>query len=194
MLPRGSISKVYKYYFTTTRFSDEVLQAMREFFDRPDLDRGGFLETDEKSEGLFNEWFLYDFVLTNGKTTLANFVAENPLNFSADEMAFYQSLLETNAYGLYEILSIDINIGLMLKNLQTEVKIYVHEQKLTSQVKPGNIFFGRAGQVKDHYELIGADTFSLGKLGGTDKKFLHEMNLKLTPKIARDLWKENQGS
>jgi len=63
MVPKGSISKVYEYYFTTPRYSEEVMRALREFFDLPKLDKGGSLETDEKSEGLFNEWFLYDFIL-----------------------------------------------------------------------------------------------------------------------------------
>ena len=190
MLPKGSITKVYNYYFTASRYHDEVLRAMREFFDRPDLDRGGSLKTNEKSEGLFNEWFLYDFVLKNGKTTLADFVAENPLRLSADEMTFYKNLLESNEYGLYEVVSIDINVGLMLKNSQTGKEIYVYERKLTSQVKPGNLFFGRIGKVDDHYELIGADTFSLQGIDEAAKKSFRQVKFKLTPKIAHEIWKK----
>jgi len=67
MLPKGSIAKIYKYYFRNPRYSEEILRAMREFFDRPDLEPGGSLEMNDKSEGLFNEWFLYDFVLSNGE-------------------------------------------------------------------------------------------------------------------------------
>lgn len=189
MLPKGSVSKVYEYYFTTPRYHDEVLRAMREFFDRPDLGRGGSLETDEKSEGLFNEWFLYDFVLANRKTILADFVAENPLRFSATEMTLYRNLLETNMYGLYKVVRVDINKGLMLKNSQTGEEVYVHERKLTLQVKPGSVFFGRVGRVNDHYELIGADTFSLDGLDEAAKKSLRKMGFKLTPKIAHEIWK-----
>jgi hypothetical protein len=162
---------------------------MREFFDRPDLDQGGSLETNEKSGGLFNEWFLYDFVLTNGKTALANFIAENPLGLSTAEMTLYQNLLKTNEYGLYEVISVDINKGLLLKNSQTGKEVYVYERKLTSQIKPSSIFFGRVGQVKDHYELIGADTFSLNGLDETAKKSLRKMKFKLTPKVAHEIWK-----
>ncbi len=189
MLPKGSISKVYEYYFTTPRYGDDIMRALREFFDRPDLDRGGYLETDEKSEGLFNEWFLYDFLLTNRKTALADFVAENRLELSVTGMALYQNLLETNIYGLYEVTSIDIDVGLMLKNLQTAKEVYVQERKLTLQVKPGSVFFGRVARVGDHYELVGADTFSIDALDRTTKKSLRKMGFKLTPKIAHDIWK-----
>ena len=189
MLPKGSISKIYKYYFTTSRYNNEILRAMREFFDRPDLNRGGSLETDEKSGGMFNEWFLYDFVLANGKTALANFIAENPLGLSIAKTTLYQNLLKTNEYGLYEVISVDIDKGLLLKNSQTGKEVYVYERKLTSQVKPGSIFFGRVGQVSDHYELIGADTFSLDGLDETAKKSLRKMKFKLTPKVAHEIWK-----
>lgn len=190
MLPKGSISRVYEYCFTAPRYRDEILRAMREFFDRPDLDQSGSLKTDEKSEGFFNEWFLYDFALTNGKTTLADFVVENPLKFSAAEMILHQNLLETNAYGLYEVINIDIDKGLTLKNLQTRKEPYVYERKLTSQVKPGDIFFGRIGKVDDHYELIGADTFSLQEVDESFKKSFRQMKFKLTPKIAHEIWEK----
>jgi hypothetical protein len=162
---------------------------MREFFDRPDLDRGGSLEMNDKSEGLFNEWFLYDFEFTDGKTPLTNFVEENPLRFSEDKMTLYRNILRSNEYGMFEVLHVDIDQGLMLKNLQTEKETYVHERKLTSQVRIGSVFFGRIGMVDDHYELIGADTFSIQTTSEEIKKYFHGMKFVLTPKIAHDIWK-----
>lgn len=189
MLPRGSITKVYEYYFTTPRYNNEIMRAMREFFDRPDLDRDGSLETNEKSEGLFNEWFLYDFELSSGNTVLADFVASNPLELSEAEMTLYHDLLETNTYGVFEVKKVDINNSLTLKNLQTRRTTDVREQKLTHQVTPGDIFFGRIGKVNDHYELIGADTFSLREVDETTKKSFLGIKFKLTPKIAHEIWK-----
>lgn len=88
-----------------------------------------------------------------------------------------------------EVVGVDINKGLTLKNSQTGEEVYVHEQKLTSQVKPGSVFFGRVGRVNDYYELIGADTFSLDGLDRAAKKSLRKMGFKLTPKIAHEIWK-----
>lgn len=189
MLPKGSIAKIYEYYFTTPRYREEVLRAMREFFDRPDLDRGGSLEMNDRSEGLFNEWFLYDFKLANRKTPLSDFIEENPLQDSKNDIALYRTILKSNEYGLFEVLGVDIDKGLMLKNLQTGKETYVSERKLTSQVGIGSIFFGRIGMVDNHYELIGADTFSIQATGDEIKKYFHGMKFELTPKIAHDIWK-----
>jgi len=189
MLPKGSIARIYEYYFTTPRYGDEVLRAMREFFDRPDLDRGASLEMNDKSEGLFNEWFLYDFVLPTGETPLQNFVKENSLGLSAVEMELYKNILKTNIYGLYEVKKIDVDEGLALKNLQTGKESYVREKSLTRQVQPGSVFFGRIGKVDDHYELIGADTFSIQAAGDEIMSHFHGMKFKITPKFAHDIWK-----
>lgn len=189
MLPKGSIAKIYEYYFTTPRYNEDVLRAMREFFDRPDLDRGGSLEINDKSEGLFNEWFLYDFELTSGQTPLANFIEENPLQLSKDSMVLYRSILKSNIYGMFEVLHVDIDKGLMLKNLQTGKEIYVYERKLTFQIRIGGIFFGRIGLVDDHNELVGADTFSIDGLDDAVKKELRKAKFVITPKVAHDIWK-----
>lgn len=189
MLPKGSIAKIYEYYYSTPRYRDEMLRATREFFDRPDLDRGGTLEMNEKSESLFNEWFLYDFKLSNGKITLADFIAENPLRLTPVEMIIYKDLLKTNTYGLYEVISININNGLIVKDLWTGRKFYTREQKLTFQVNPHNVFFERIGKVGDHYEFIGADPFLINNFGESERKLLKKINFELTPKIAHEIWK-----
>jgi len=192
MLPKGSISKVYKYYFTSPLYTAEIMRALLEFFDDPDLRPGGSFEADEKSKGFFNEWFLYDFVLENGGSPLANFVARNPLELSAIKMTLYKDLLATHEYGLFEVLKVDVNNGLLLKNLQTGERIYVKEQKLTLQVKPGAIFFSRVGQVGDHHELVGADTFALAGVSEAIKGFLGDLGFKLTPKLACDIWNQRR--
>lgn len=188
MLPRGSLRKVYKHYFTTPRYSDDILRAMREFFDRPDLDRGGSIEYDEKGEGLFNEWLMYDFPFIDGKPMLADFVKNNPLNLSAAELVLYSDLLKSNKYGMYEVISIDRDVGMQIKNVQTKRTVYVRERALTYQANPGYVFFSRVGKVGDHYELVGADTFTIGKLEKSAMRELDRMKFKLTPKEAYGIW------
>jgi len=190
MLPKGSISKVYEYYFTNLSHSDNVLRAMREFFDRFDFGWDDYLKTDEKGRGLFNEWFLYDFAFTSGKTILANFIEENPLQLPEEEMTLYKKLLESNKYGIFEVLSVDIDKGLAIQDLETEKDLYVRERKLTLQVKPGALFFGRVGRVDNHYELIGADAFSLQGVKEVVKNFFQQREMKITPKMAYEIWKE----
>jgi|SRR3989344_1709160 len=189
MLPKGSISRVYEYYFTNPRFRGEIMRALREFFDRPNLDSGGHLETSEKSEGFFNEWFLYDFELSYGGSILADFIMNNPLGISEAEMILYHDLLKTNIYGMFEVKKIDINKSLTILNIQTGETTRVSERKLTHQTTLGDIFFGRIGKVGDHYELIGADTFSLVGINEAVKKSFRRMRSTLTPKIANEIWR-----
>jgi len=193
MLPKGSIAKIYDYYFNEPRYKDELMPALREFLDRPDLDMGGSLELSQGGIGLFNEWFLYNFKLANGKTVLADFVAENPLNISVDDMALYKDLLKTNVYSLYEVVSVDVEKGLMLKNLRTKKNVYVQERSLTYQVKPGGMSFLRVAKIDGHYEIVGADSFLIdGLIGGVIKKLIAKSDFELTPKFTNSLWQKNK--
>jgi len=187
MVPKGSISKVYEYYFTTPRYSEEVMRALREFFDLPKLDKGGSLETDEKSEGLFNEWFLYDFILQNGRVVIDDFIIDNPLNLKDIEMELYRNLSD-NHYGVFEALEVELGKSITMLDLQTGKKWTVQEFSATYDIIKDSLFFGRIGKVGDHYELIGADTFSLQGVSEEIKKSFRKMKLKLKPKIARELW------
>lgn len=185
MLKKGTLTKIYEYYYTIPKYEKEILKALKEFFNRPNLGQDGSLEMNEKSEGLFNEWFLYDFVLNNGKTVLADFIEENPLKLSKEDLILYKDLLNTNEYGLYKVIRVDINQGLMLQNLQTEKEIYVQEKSLTVQVFSGDMFFGRTAKVGDHNELVCADSFGFSDLDETLKELLKR---KITPKEVHDSW------
>ena len=116
MLPKGSIAKVYEYYFTAPEFSGEVMRALKDFFNRSDLDKGGSLNTTEQSEVFFNEWFLYDFILENGNTVLDDFITNNPFNLKNEEMELYQNLLD-NKYGIFEVLDLELGKSITLKDL-----------------------------------------------------------------------------
>ena len=192
MLQKGTIAKIYEHYFTAPQFSHDVMRALRDFFNHPDLDRGGSLGTTEMSQGLFNEWFLYDFVLSNGRTVLADFVFSNPLKISANEILLYQEMLNTNLYGLFEVKNVENGEGLMLENLQSGEKTYVYEKKLTSQVRVGDAFFGRIAKVADRYELIGADTYAFQGIDDKFKKLMRKELVKLTPKIAHEILEHHQ--
>jgi len=104
-------------------------------------------------------------------------------------MELYENIVKTNMYGFYEVKKVDMDKGLVLKNLQSGKELYVQEKKLTKQVQLRSVFFSRIGMVGDHYELIGADTFSIQAAGEEIKSYFHGMKFKLTPKIAHDIWK-----
>lgn len=187
LVPKGSIAKVGKYYFSAPQHKTDVQRAFREFFDQQDLSNGESVVASALEEGLFNEWFLYDFILSSGETPLAHFVAKNPLKASKSEIKFYRELSENNIYGMFEVKRVDVGAGLEIENVKTRVTSFVREQQLTYQVKRGDAFFARIGRVLDHDELVGADTFLLEGIDEKFKRMVRKGHLKLTPKIACDL-------
>lgn len=189
MLPKGSIGKIFDYYFGNPDYEAEIMRAFQEFFERPDLKRGSDLDYNDKSEGFFSEWFLYDFVFANNKSPLANFIEKNPFKFSSSKLKLYKNILESQVYGMYEILRVDIGYGLQLLNMQNNEQVFVHEKSLTYQMKTGDSFFGRVARVDVHYELIGADSFKLN-FSDKDKKIIRQKfsDVKFTPQFANKVW------
>lgn len=183
MLPKGSISRVYEYYFRAPEYRREIMRALREFFDRPDLDKSASLEVSEQGEGFFNEWFLFDFVLESGRTVLEEFISCNPLALNETEMDLYRNLRE-NTYGIFEVLAVERGRGLTLKDLQTGTQWAVQEVRATYDVEPGSVFLGRVGNVGGRYELVGANSFSWQGTGEATKKLLGKEKSKMTPRVA----------
>lgn len=185
MLKKGTISKVREYYLE----QDETifLDAMREFFDRPDLRSGNEMETTQGEENLFIEWLFFDYKLKNGKTMLKDFYESNPFGLSKNDLSIYKNLQE-NIYGLYKIKKVDVGRGLYLENLRTMKKYFVHEFSGSLEAKSGDSVFGRIGKVEDHYELVGCDATVISANFG--ENFLNDFRKfedTLTPKTIRGI-------
>ncbi len=187
------IEKVGQYYFSAPEHRAEILRACREFFDLPDLDENALPKASVIEVGLFNEWFLYDFVLPSGETPLACFVRENPLRMLNEDMVPYRSLLKHNTYGIFEVKHVDAGMGLELENLQTKEIVFVHEERKLYPVRRGNIFFGRIGRIEDGNEFVGANTFSFEGIDDRSKFELGCQRFAFTPKIAYGFLKFSQG-
>lgn len=181
MLKPGTIRKVGGYYQNSFEFAKDLLKAKGEF----SMGMGPMAFSSDKSEGFFNEWFLYDFVLSSGVTPLQDFVKNNPLDLKDDEMNFYKVLLESNHYSLYEILDIKIGSQLKLRDIFTNTEYDVLEHMGTYEAKKGAVTFGRVAKVFDHYELVGADTLMLETKTQKDidliVKNLKQLGFPLTP-------------
>lgn len=194
MLPTGTISKIHKLYYSDPRYKNEIMRAMGEFFENPDIVNNRAIEITKESEGLFNEWFLYDFVMKNNKTPLENFICKNPLELSKKQLIVYTDLLH-NRYGIYEVLKIERGKSMTVKDLQTKEKFTVNEFVATFRMGAGDVFFGRIGQVADHLEFVGADCFSMQDVPEATKKSFFKNKFWLTPQvphlILRDRAREN---
>jgi len=145
---------ILNYYFSNPKFHPDILGALREFFDlSPSAPINEIKIRDEVESGLFNEWFVYDFKLSNGRTPLEDFYLTNPDNLNDARLEVYKQL-QDNCYGFYKIKEVRLGEGLLLENIQTGKVYWVKEYQLTFCVTAGQVFPGRVAKVGEHYELV----------------------------------------
>lgn len=182
MLPTGSISRVFEYYFTNLRYRADAKRALTEFLD------GGTMW--RQDGGMFNEWFIYDFVLAEGLTPLEHFIAKNPLSLSGTSLDIYRDLHE-NTYGLFEARDIERGKGMTLVDVKTKHPYSIEEVSASRSLKRGDLFFGRIGKVDQHHELVSADPVILRGSDATAAILVfRETTIRLTPKIAHQWLRE----
>ncbi|MCD6528463.1 hypothetical protein J7K44_02395 [bacterium] len=187
-MKKGTISKIFDYYFTKPQFKKEIIRALREFFNKPNFKPGDKLEISERDIEMFNEWFIFDFKLTNEKTPLEDFYERNPYNLKPASLKVYKTL-QDNHFGFYKVKEVRLGKWLTLENLQTRRVYKVKEFTATFYLEKGEIFSGRVGKVIDHYELVGANAslFPIGANVELEEIFRKE-KIKLNPKILRDIF------
>ncbi len=145
---------------------------------------------DEVSQPFFLEWMTFDFVLSNGKTLPEDFYDSNPCNLSPERLRKYKNMAEENEYGPFEVLEVYTGKGLKLRHLSSGNTYDVREVNATYELQPNMVTFTRVGRVEDHYELVGANGFSLNiRITDDFKKYLLQGQNKITPKEALDLYK-----
>lgn len=196
MIPHGTISKVGQYYMTNSQYNEEIFRALKEFFDKPNLETDRKIHLEEDEEPLFNEWLFYDFMFSDGKRMMEKFYTENPQSIPEYRRKIYKTLME-NYYGLFEVLEVRKFVGLSLKRLVDGKIFEVSEVSATMDLDKGDVFVTRVGKVIDHYELVGSDTKVIKLSQSNDekkKKFYLESVLSRvkmnTPKDALKFFRE----
>lgn len=182
MLPRGTISKIREYYFTHHKYKDEILRAMQEFFEYPDLGPGKKLRVNEFDEILFNEWLTYDFRFSDWQGMLEKYYNDNPHKLPLYRLPIYKHLQE-NYFGFYEVLEVNIGQDILLKNLKNNKEYRVKEVAATMNLHKGDVLVNRVANVGDHYELVGCDlpAFMISEIN--DSKKIWEASIKMLPHI-----------
>jgi len=185
-MEKGLLIKIFDYYTNNLKFKEEMLNAIRIFFNRMDLGKGGKLEIKNKDdEAKFNEWFVFDFKMTNNKTPLEHFCEKNPYKLPMYRLQMYIDLLD-NEYGFFEILEVKRGEGLELKNLRNENKYWIKEYSGTFDAEEGIILAGRIGKVGDCLELIGSDPYCFAKEFKNPQTGSLIADPNITPKKVKD--------
>ena len=186
-MKQGIIHRLLDYYLGTPEYKEEMLRALRQFFNRPKLSTGDRLEMKDRDEGIFNEWLVFDFRLNDKKTLLEDFCQRNPCKLSDIELQAYYDLQE-NEYGLFEVLKVEPGKGLKVKSLKSGKEYEVQEFIGTQQAEVEGLLIARVGKVGDHLEFVGGDCY---KLPVESKDFyLGKLvsKRKLNPKVVRDFF------
>lgn len=179
-MKKGTISKLHDYFFKN--YQADAAIAIREFFQSEKADYDREVTITDREDSLFMEWITFDYVLQNGKKLIDNFISENPLKLSVQELKVYEDL-KMNKYGMFEILKVKIDEYIDLESLQSG-KIYRVKEKMgTHDAQVKTILFCRVGKVDDHRELIGSDPVSY-PLNYTEraKALLRQDKSQMTPK------------
>ncbi len=181
-MKEGTISRLLDYYSRESIFRNEAARALTEFFN---IAPGGPFKN-ERDEGDFNEWFVFDFRLLNGKTPLCDFYERNPLNLPEDERKIYREI-RNNEFGLWKVLKIEKDKGLELKNIRSGNKYFVSEKTGTHGIKRGDYLICRVAKLGAGYELIGTHPQKIAGefLGAADKKFFLKTE-KLSTRVVRE--------
>ena len=189
-MEKGIIHRLLDYYFGNSEFKKEIIRALRQFFNKPDILSYDSLDIEDRDEMIFNEWLVFDFRLRDGKTLLEDFCQRNPCNLSDTELQAYYDLQE-NEYGLFEILEIESGKGLKVKSPKTAKGYEVKEFMGTFQAEEEEeLLIARVGKVGDHFEFVGGDCYNLP--AESMSFFLSKLasKQKLNPKITRDFFEQ----
>lgn len=190
MMPKHTIKNLLDFYFGNDDFKEEIIGALKDFFEQSDLGKESVLEVEEGGDELFNEWFVHDYRLKNGKTLLEDYYSRNPAELSRQQMKIYKDL-QSSIFSLFQIILVKQGKGLKILDLLTNIEYEVREVMATYQLKQGDILFQRIAMIDGHYELVGADN-NLAFIGGFDKKILENIEfdkIKLNPKLCYHIFR-----
>ena len=142
-----------EYYGRSPEYDREVGRAIVEFFGHP-LDELSAEESNEETERLFFEWFVYDFKLDGGRTPLAEYEFKNPDQLS--ELKLRETLeLGNSHYGLFEVMTVRKGLGLDLRDPFTNETVAVVEHLGTYGLKRNDLICARICQLGQRFEMVG---------------------------------------
>ncbi len=186
MLHPGTLEHVIDYY--GEMYPADYERALKTFFAEVFAQTDGTREIDESEEVIFGEWFLFDFVLTNGETPIVHFYSHNPLKLRTEELAVFGEMTES-FFDLFEVVDVDVGSGMKIRCLSRNETYDVRECLGTLQVEPGMWISGRIARIDGHFEMLSGSNFILPT--SFDKKsenHFRKIFRGINPKILRDLF------
>lgn len=150
-MEQPSVGAVF-HYFLAQR-PGEVEEALREFTGASYLPQQSEF-TEEQLQSFFGSWFLFDYRLpSSGQAPLTIYLKEQGNELTAQEQAYYQALLTTNRFDIFEVLRVDRGQGLRLRQLRTGTEYEITERQGTYDAVPEQIFLCRIWHAGEMWQL-----------------------------------------
>lgn len=114
----------------------------------------------EISQSYVGAWFIFTYVLPNGKTPLQTYVEENPDQLSKQSLQVYKTMLDTFHFDIFETKAVRIHRGLTIKGLINNTEYDIREKRATYQAEEGQLCPNWVFKVDTHWE-VAASTIAL---------------------------------
>ena len=190
----GAIADVVEYYSNNPNYKIGFNKAICDFFD---YSVEGVLECkyldDWNIKILFNEWFLFDFKISDNKTPLEIFYENNPLNYSFSDIELYKNL-QNNECGFFCIISSKPG-RVEIESLQQKKIYLIREYAAATDLKPSNTIAARIVWTGERYEFISINgVFNLQMVASAKQFYRNLRREKITAKdIYQILYNEDAG-
>jgi hypothetical protein len=185
---KGTVSEIISHY-THNAFED-MGKALCQFFGMSiDKIMKKDLLSNEDLNGMFHEWFVFDFKFPHDKTPLEDFCDTNPLMLSPSDLEIYQQMRDEHIYSVFTAISSRPG-RVEIKDVK-DGKIYVVKEYTASHsIISGSEIVARVVLVGKRYEFSSDKIRSIeGKDGKGTIYFMKKIGTdRLTPKALYDLW------
>lgn len=146
-----SVGAVFHYFLK--KRPEEVKQALQTFTKARHIPQETHL-TEDQVQSFFGSWFLFEYsVLNVGKPMLAVYLEEKEKDLTSEEYAYFQSVLDTTVFDVFEIIRIDLGQGMRLQQLRTGTEYAVQERRGTYEMEVGEILITRLWYTGHEWQL-----------------------------------------
>lgn len=178
----GFLFEIVDYYSNNPKNKVDFDRAILEFFEclPEEVSEQLYLENDG-IHMLFNEWFIFDFKMSNGKKVIVDFCERNPLNNSFFDLELYKNL-QNNECGFFCIISSKPG-RVEIESLQKKKIYVVREYSAATDLKPDQTIMARIVWTGERYEFSSINNILDLKMSASLKNFHRNSGIeKLTAK------------
>jgi len=151
------LGQIINYAYTSKE--KLILEALKKFFGDDPLIQEKL--SDKTINGLFNEWLIFDFKLSNGTSIAGEYYLKNPDNLDQSLLNELEQILSTQFYDLLEIMEVKQGEWIKLYSFKKGVIIKVWDIAGSSSAVDKTTLTGRVAKINGRWYLVGSNGVQL---------------------------------